>query len=116
MSDRGKSYAHALASYIQEQDIQGLRVWTSWLKRTIQTVADVTAPQERWKALNEIDAVSIGNTKSDWNHSFWSFKWENESSHINPNSDLLFDKLMTPSLSKVLDLGRPYQWTLHFLK
>lgn len=37
---------------------QGLRVWTSWLKRTIQTAADVKAPQERWKALNEIDAVS----------------------------------------------------------
>lgn len=27
------------------------------MKRTIQTVADVPAPQERWKALNEIDAV-----------------------------------------------------------
>ncbi len=31
-------------------------MWTSWLKRTIQTVANVPAPQERWKALNEIDA------------------------------------------------------------
>jgi 6-phosphofructo-2-kinase/fructose-2,6-biphosphatase 2 len=38
--------------------LQGLRVWTSWLKRTIQSAADVKAPQERWKALNEIDAVS----------------------------------------------------------
>lgn len=26
------------------------------MKRTIQTVAEVDAPQERWKALNEIDA------------------------------------------------------------
>ncbi|XP_011300468.1 6-phosphofructo-2-kinase/fructose-2,6-bisphosphatase 1 isoform X1 [Fopius arisanus] len=56
LSERGKLYGKALAQYIDEQDIQGLRVWTSWLKRTIQTAADVNAPQERWKALNEIDA------------------------------------------------------------
>ena len=35
-----------------------MRVWTSWLKRTIQTAAAIDAPQERWKALNEIDAGS----------------------------------------------------------
>lgn len=59
LSVRGKLYAEALANYIKEQNIEGLRVWTSWLKRTIQTVAEVKAPQERWKALNEIDAVII---------------------------------------------------------
>lgn len=59
LSDRGRLYAKALSEYIIKQDIQGLRVWTSWLKRTIQTAADVKAPQERWKALNEIDAVSL---------------------------------------------------------
>ena len=36
--------------------VSGLRVWTSWLKRTIQTAAHIDAPQERWRALNEIDA------------------------------------------------------------
>lgn len=56
LSERGRRYSQALAKYIDEQQIEGLRVWTSWLKRTIQTVADVNAPQERWKALNEIDA------------------------------------------------------------
>ncbi|XP_069683405.1 6-phosphofructo-2-kinase/fructose-2,6-bisphosphatase 1 isoform X2 [Periplaneta americana] len=56
LSARGRQYAAALAAYIQQQDIAGLRVWTSWLRRTIQTVAGVPAPQERWKALNEIDA------------------------------------------------------------
>jgi 6-phosphofructo-2-kinase / fructose-2,6-biphosphatase 2 len=61
LSVRGKLYAEALANYIKEQNIEGLRVWTSWLKRTIQTVAEVKAPQERWKALNEIDAVSQGH-------------------------------------------------------
>ncbi|XP_068988917.1 6-phosphofructo-2-kinase/fructose-2,6-bisphosphatase isoform X1 [Bombus flavifrons] len=56
LSVRGWEYAKALANYITGQDIQGLRVWTSWLKRTIQTASDVNVPQERWKALNEIDA------------------------------------------------------------
>lgn len=58
LSVRGKLYAEALANYIKEQNIEGLRIWTSWLKRTIQTVAEIKGPQERWKALNEIDAVS----------------------------------------------------------
>lgn len=61
LSDRGREYARALGTYIAEQDIQGLRVWTSWLQRTIQTATHVKAPQERWKALNEIDAVSISS-------------------------------------------------------
>ncbi|KAM8720912.1 hypothetical protein ACLKA7_006884 [Drosophila subpalustris] len=56
LSSRGHQYARALSSFIAQQQIDGLRVWTSWMKRAIQTVADVKAPQERWKALNEIDA------------------------------------------------------------
>lgn len=57
LSERGNQYAKALATFIEQQQIEGLRVWTSRMKRAIQTVADVPAPQERWKALNEIDAV-----------------------------------------------------------
>lgn len=57
LSLRGRQYANSLAAYIQEQKIDGLRIWTSWLKRTIQTVSGLHVPQERWKALNEIDAV-----------------------------------------------------------
>ncbi|XP_047991231.1 6-phosphofructo-2-kinase/fructose-2,6-bisphosphatase isoform X4 [Leguminivora glycinivorella] len=56
LSPRGTQYASALARYIDAQAIPGLRVWTSWMRRAIQTVKDVKAPQERWKALNEIDA------------------------------------------------------------
>ncbi|KAM3957124.1 6-phosphofructo-2-kinase/fructose-2,6-biphosphatase isoform 3-T3 [Aphomia sociella] len=56
LSSRGRQYANALSAYIDQQQIPGLRVWTSWMKRAIQTVKDVKAPQERWKALNEIDA------------------------------------------------------------
>ena len=46
----------ALSYFFNNQNIPGLRVWTSWLKRTIQTAAHIDAPQERWRALNEIDA------------------------------------------------------------
>ncbi|KAI5709773.1 hypothetical protein M8J75_003132 [Diaphorina citri] len=56
LSERGQLYSQALGKFIAQQDIPGLRIWTSWLKRTIQTVATCPAPQERWKALNEIDA------------------------------------------------------------
>ncbi|XP_075525748.1 6-phosphofructo-2-kinase/fructose-2,6-biphosphatase isoform X2 [Dermacentor variabilis] len=56
LSERGREYALALAKFIKKQSIPRLRVWTSQLKRTIQTAAGIDAPQERWKALNEIDA------------------------------------------------------------
>lgn len=56
LSARGCQYAKALTNFISQQQIPGLRVWTSWMRRAIQTVGEVPAPQERWKALNEIDA------------------------------------------------------------
>jgi len=56
LSPQGELYAKSLAEVINEQKIPGMRVWTSWMKRTIQTAKDIQAPQERWKALNEIDA------------------------------------------------------------
>ncbi|XP_023217948.1 6-phosphofructo-2-kinase/fructose-2,6-bisphosphatase-like isoform X1 [Centruroides sculpturatus] len=56
LSERGWEYADALSKFIQEQNINQLRVWTSQLKRTMQTASGIDAPQERWKALNEIDA------------------------------------------------------------
>ncbi|XP_055947240.1 6-phosphofructo-2-kinase/fructose-2,6-bisphosphatase-like [Argiope bruennichi] len=56
LSERGWEYAKMLSKYIKEQKIPRLRVWTSLLIRTIQTASEIKAPQERWKALNEIDA------------------------------------------------------------
>ena len=38
------------------ENIPDLIVWTSQMKRTIQTAAKIDAPKEQWKALNEIDA------------------------------------------------------------
>ena len=51
----------ALSYFFNNAAIPELRVWTSWLKRTIQTAADILAPQERWRALNEIDAGVMEN-------------------------------------------------------
>lgn len=56
LSERGWEYAKALGKYIEEQNIPRLRVWTSQLRRTGQTSEYIKAPQEIWKALNEIDA------------------------------------------------------------
>ena len=56
LSARGRQYSRLLAQYIGKQRIPRLRVWTSQFKRTIQTAEGIQAPQERWKALNEIDA------------------------------------------------------------
>ena len=57
LSVRGQQYSDELGKFIQNQNIPNLRVWTSWMKRTIQTAKHIDAPQERWRALNEIDAV-----------------------------------------------------------
>lgn len=45
---------------MEEQNLKGLRVWTSQLKSTIQTAEALKLSYEQWKALNEIDAVSPG--------------------------------------------------------
>lgn len=51
-------YAQALAEFIRSQSIRELKVWTSHMKRTIETAEALGVPYEQWKALNEIDAVS----------------------------------------------------------
>lgn len=56
LSRHGSKFASALAAFIQEQSIKELKVWTSHMKRTIQTAEALGVPYEQWKALNEIDA------------------------------------------------------------
>ena len=53
-------FAEKLAEFVAGQEIPNLRVWTSLLQRTVQTAQTISAPKEHWKALNEIDAVSVG--------------------------------------------------------
>lgn len=51
-------FSQALKKFLEEQEIQDLKVWTSQLKRTIQTAESLGVTYEQWKILNEIDAVS----------------------------------------------------------
>lgn len=50
-------FAKKLSHFIQAQGISDLKVWTSQMKRTIQTAEALSVPYEQWKVLNEIDAV-----------------------------------------------------------
>lgn len=52
-------FAKKLNQFIQTQNIGELKVWTSQMKRTIQTAEALNVPYEQWKVLNEIDAVSL---------------------------------------------------------
>ena len=54
-------YAEALGKYVEEQHHNHLRVWTSLARHAVDTTAFIknTVPQEHWKALNELDAVSL---------------------------------------------------------
>uniref|UniRef100_A0A8C3V8F9 6-phosphofructo-2-kinase/fructose-2,6-bisphosphatase 2 n=1 Tax=Catharus ustulatus TaxID=91951 RepID=A0A8C3V8F9_CATUS len=56
LSARGKQFSQALKKFIEEQEIVELKVWTSQLKRTIQTAESLGVLYEQWKILNEIDA------------------------------------------------------------
>ncbi|XP_055437770.1 6-phosphofructo-2-kinase/fructose-2,6-bisphosphatase 2 isoform X6 [Bubalus kerabau] len=56
LSVRGKQFAQALRKFLEEQEIADLKVWTSQLKRTIQTAESLGVTYEQWKILNEIDA------------------------------------------------------------
>lgn len=52
-------FASVLGTYMHDQSIKDLKVWTSHMKRTIQTAEALGVQYEQWKALNEIDAVSV---------------------------------------------------------
>ncbi|EFJ46141.1 hypothetical protein VOLCADRAFT_105711 [Volvox carteri f. nagariensis] len=60
LSERGERYSRALPGALiarlpQEQPVS-VAVWTSTLKRTIETARFLPFPKLRWKALDEIDA------------------------------------------------------------
>jgi broad specificity phosphatase PhoE/predicted kinase len=58
LSPRGEEYAKNLAAFVQSQAPReaNVNVWTSTLKRTIQTAAPLTRKPQAWRALDEIDA------------------------------------------------------------
>jgi len=56
LTECGMLYARKLGNYINKLCIPDLVVWTSWLRRTVQTAQFIGGPQERWRTLNEIDS------------------------------------------------------------
>ncbi|KAF8207114.1 fructose-2,6-bisphosphatase [Mycena galopus ATCC 62051] len=57
LSPRGMQYAKALPALIRDNiGDQPLTVWTSTLRRTIQTAEDLTYTKLTWKSLDELDA------------------------------------------------------------
>lgn len=50
-------FAAELKGFVEEHNLSDLKVWTSQLRRTIQTAEELGVPYEQWKILNEIDAV-----------------------------------------------------------
>ncbi|KAI8835000.1 histidine phosphatase superfamily [Chytriomyces cf. hyalinus JEL632] len=57
LSPRGWQYANSLPDIIKKQmEDPTLTVWTSTLKRTIQTASHLAYPQLQWKALDELDS------------------------------------------------------------
>lgn len=57
LSARGKLYAKALAKHVHALNLPSLQVWTSTLKRTKATSANIQAPQQHLKELDEIFSV-----------------------------------------------------------
>lgn len=57
LSPRGEAYARALPGLVkQSAGTRVLTVWTSTLKRTIQTARFLTFEKLEWKALDELDS------------------------------------------------------------
>jgi len=57
LSPRGAQYSEALPQLIMDNIGDApLTVWTSTLKRTIQTARNLPYPKLTWKSLDELDA------------------------------------------------------------
>jgi broad specificity phosphatase PhoE/predicted kinase len=56
LSEAGRLYAAHLAGVVKENVGEGVVVWTSTLRRTIETAEVIGTPYRTWRALDEIDA------------------------------------------------------------
>jgi len=59
LSPRGERFAIKLADFVKKRvssENSDVRIWTSWMKRAIDTAKHIEGTQERWKTLNEIDS------------------------------------------------------------
>ncbi|XP_049876061.1 6-phosphofructo-2-kinase/fructose-2,6-bisphosphatase-like [Pectinophora gossypiella] len=81
LSPRGQQYAHALAEHINAvANHEPMTVWTSELRRTKQTAAEIRAPKRAVRALNELDAgICEGLTYEEMQERFpQEFAWRDQ--------------------------------------
>ncbi|CAG9788609.1 unnamed protein product [Diatraea saccharalis] len=81
LSARGQLYASALADHMNAVGSrEPLTVWTSELRRTKQTAADIRAPKRAVRALNELDAgICEGLTYEEMQERFpQEFAWRDQ--------------------------------------
>jgi broad specificity phosphatase PhoE/predicted kinase len=56
LSDAGRAYAQTLANVVRDRIGGDVVVWTSTLRRTVETAEIMGLPYRAWRALDEIDA------------------------------------------------------------
>jgi broad specificity phosphatase PhoE len=56
LSDAGRAYARTLAASVRDRIGANVVVWTSTLRRTVETAEVLGLPYRAWRALDEIDA------------------------------------------------------------
>jgi broad specificity phosphatase PhoE len=56
LSDAGRAYARTLSDAVRSRIGAGVVVWTSTLRRTLETAEIMGLPYRTWRALDEIDA------------------------------------------------------------
>ncbi|KAG6455099.1 hypothetical protein O3G_MSEX009020 [Manduca sexta] len=81
LSPRGQLYARALADHFNSLPArEPYTVWTSELRRTKQTAADIRAPKRAVRALNELDAgICEGLTYEEMQERFpQEFAWRDQ--------------------------------------
>ncbi|KAG7312263.1 hypothetical protein JYU34_001735 [Plutella xylostella] len=80
LSPRGQLYAHGLADYMNALGQEPLTVWTSEMRRTKQTAADIRAAKRAVRALNELDAgICEGLTYEEMQERFpQEFAWRDQ--------------------------------------
>ncbi|XP_022121663.2 6-phosphofructo-2-kinase/fructose-2,6-bisphosphatase [Pieris rapae] len=81
LSPRGERYAHGLAEYMNRiAGHEPMAVWTSEMRRTKQTAAEIMAPKRAVRALNELDAgICEGLTYEEMQERFpQEFAWRDQ--------------------------------------
>lgn len=62
LSPRGRTYSRRLSEFVRSRDIADFQLWTSTLRRTIETGMPLNvARRQQWSALDEIDAGICDN-------------------------------------------------------